>query len=241
MESKLELGRSGLGRGRGRSDGGGLSGGRASRLDWGGSDLGGDTLRLASPGLHCLYSLHRLDGNWPELTGSAGLGRCCQSEGIMIESRGDRCGAGSGLGLVLTKRLEYEESIRWLIGSWLSCGSGGRGGGCLGCLGSRSRSRSGLWGGGNLGDVEGLEVELDGSSGDGLHCGGGLGLGPGQLRGPGRSGGEGGDGEGGQGRGGGGQAALGSRLVLDVEALASHLLLEARLKCPGVLVEGDGA
>merc|ERR1719433_956512 len=146
----------------------------------------------------------------------------------MIESRGDRGGAGSGLGLVLTKRLEYEESIRWLIGNWLSCGSRGRGGSCLG-------------GGGNLGNVEGLEVELDGSGGDGLHCGGGLGLGPGQLRGPGRSGGEGGDGEGGQGRGGGGQAALGSRLVLDVEALASHLLLEARLKCPGVLVEGDGA
>ena len=100
-----------------------------------------------------------------------------------------------------------------------------------------------------LGNVEGLEVELDSSSRDGLDGGGGCGHGPGLLSGDRGGGGGGHHLHGGQGGGGGlegglrgpGGLTLGSGGILDIETLAGNILLEAGLECPGVLVEGDGA
>jgi len=94
-----------------------------------------------------------------------------------------------------------------------------------------------------LGNVEGLEVELDSSSRDGLDWGSCRHR-PGLLSGD-RSAGGGGHTHSGQGGGGGlegaGGLALGSSSVLDIETLTGNILLEAGLECPGVLVEGDGA
>jgi len=229
-----------------------------SSLDWGGSGLGSDLLWLLGPG-------DRLDRNWSALyrLSSDGSRHCTglwlsQSEGIVIDRTGHRCRAGSGLGLALAKRLENEESVGWLIRNRLGGGPGSGGG--LGSghgltdnrlghgLGSGPRSLgSGLGSLGKvLGDVEGLEVELDCSSGDGLDCGGGRGDRPGLLSD--RGGGGCGHGHRGQGGGGGLEGglrgaggSLGSGRILDIEALASDILLEAGLECAGVLVEGDGA
>jgi len=256
LESKLELRRLGLGW-RGPDwgwlrDWGGSNWSRPS-LDWGGSGLGSDLLRLQGPG-------DRLDRNWSAhgLAGSDGSRHCgrlwlSQSEGIVIDRAGHRCRARSGLGLALAKRLENEESVGWLIGNRLG-GGPGRGGG-LGSghgltdnrLGHGLGSRPGSLGK-VLGDVEGLEVELDCSSGDSLDCGGGRGDGPGLLSD--RGGGGRGHGHRGQGGGGGLEgagglrgagSALGSGRILNIEALASDILLEAGLESASVLVEGDGA
>lgn len=193
LESKLEL-RRGLGldwcgssrgwllRGRGNSDGSG----RGPSLDWGGSGLGSDLLRLLGPGRDRDWSAQRLRlGNSDGLRRRGRLGLRCsrlsESEGIVIDRAGHRCRAGSGLGLVLAKRLENEESVGWLVGDRLG-GGPGSGGGLGGGDGLRNRGglRSGSRGGltdnllGHglrkvLRNVEGLEVKLDGSSGDGLH------------------------------------------------------------------------
>ena len=101
-----------------------------------------------------------------------------------------------------------------------------------------------------LGNVEGLEVELDSSSRDGLDWGSCRHR-PGLLSGDRSAGGGGHNLHSGQGGGGGlegagglrgpGGLALGSGGILDIETLAGNILLEAGLECPGVLVEGDGA
>lgn len=266
LESKLELGLCGPSLDwRGLSDRGWLllrgdpdRSRRGSGLDWGGSGLDSD---LLGPG-------DRLDGDWSALyrlglansdglrhRGRPGLLRGCgQSEGTGIDRTGHRGRARSGLGLVLAERLENEESVGWRIGNRLGGGPGSlrsRGGpGSLGSGGGLTDNLLGHGLGKVLGNVEGLEVELDSSSRDGLDCGGSCRHRPGLLSGDGGGGG-GGHSHGGQGGGGGlegasglrgaGGLALRSRGILDIETLAGNILLEAGLECPGVLVEGDGA
>ena len=134
LESKLELrrclgldwrgsGRGWLLRGRGNSD----WSGRGPSLDWGGSGLGSDLLRLLGPGRDRDWSAQRLRlANSDGLRRRGRLGLSCsrlsESEGIVIDRAGHRCRAGSGLGLALAKRLENEESVCWLVGDRLGGG-----------------------------------------------------------------------------------------------------------------------